>query len=172
VLSRSRYTGPSLRFNIDCELLAQALRMGFSEVEITDPASPVVCRDASRIFGCQPLDSESAVAPSKNVTRIESHTVPEHGSVRAEGPGKAKALMSAPTPAPIATAKNPTSIKPDTTGLLTLIREAEALQEALSDARIRAGRLTIALRRHRKRERLVASTLATLKQLKLQEVAG
>jgi hypothetical protein len=32
--------------------------------------------------------------------------------------------------------------------------------------------LTIALRRHRKRERLVASTLATLKQLKLQEVAG
>jgi hypothetical protein len=172
VLSRSRYTGPSLRFNIDRELLARALRLGFSEVEITDPASPVVCRDASRIYGCQPRNPESAIEPSENVTRIESHTIPEHGSVRVDGPGKVKSLMSAPTPAPIAIAKNPTSIKPDTTGLLALIREAEALQEALSDARIRAGRLTIALRRHRKRERLVASTLATLKQLKLQEVAG
>jgi hypothetical protein len=80
--------------------------------------------------------------------------------------------MSAPAPAPFATSTDPTSSKPDVTGLVALIHEAEALHETLTEARVRAGRLTIALRRHRKRERLVATTLATLKQLKLQEVAG
>ena len=56
--------------------------------------------------------------------------------------------------------------------LAALIQEAEALHEALADARARAGRLIVALRRHRRRERLVAATLASLRQLKLQEVAG
>ena len=172
VLSRSRYTGTSQRLNIDRELLARALRLGFSEVEIADPASPVVCRDANRVYGCQPLNPESAIEPSEDVTRIESHTIPEHGSVRADGPGKAKPVMSAPTPAPIAASTNPTATKSDVTGLVALIREAEALHETLTEVRVRAGRMTIALRRHRKCERLVASTLATLKQLKLQEVAG
>ena len=172
VLSRSRYTGISHRLSIDRELLARALRLGFSELEIADPASPVVCRDANRVYGCQPLNPESAIEPSDDVTRIESHTIPERGSVRADGPGKAKAAMSAPIPAPIATATNLTSTKSDVTGLVALIREAEALHETLNEVRVRAGRLTTALRRHRKRERLVATTLATLKQLKLQEVAG
>ena len=58
------------------------------------------------------------------------------------------------------------------TGLAALIQEAEALHEALADARARAGRLTVALRRYRRRERLVSTTLASLKALKLQDVAG
>ena len=172
MLSRSRYAGTSQRLSIDRELLARALRLGFSEIEITDPASPVVCRDDGRIYGCQPLNPESAIEPSDDVTRIESHTIPDHGPVRAASPGKAKAAMSTPTPTPIATVTNPTNIKSDITGLVALINEAEALHETLTEIRVRAGRLTIALRRHRKRERLVATTLATLKQLKLQEVAG
>jgi hypothetical protein len=46
------------------------------------------------------------------------------------------------------------------------------LHDALSDARTRASRLIVALRKHRRRERLVASTLASLKELRLQDVAG
>ena len=57
-------------------------------------------------------------------------------------------------------------------GLAALIQEAEALHEALADAKVRAGRLTVALRRYRRRERLVSNTLASLKALKLQDVAG
>jgi hypothetical protein len=53
-----------------------------------------------------------------------------------------------------------------------LLQKAEALHAALVDAPARAGRLTVALGRHRKREKLVASTLATLRQLKLAEAAG
>ena len=65
-----------------------------------------------------------------------------------------------------------TGASPGPSGLAALIQEAEALHETLTDARVRTGRLIVALRRHRKRERLVASTLASLKQLKLQEVTG
>lgn len=56
------------------------------------------------------------------------------------------------------------------TGLTALIREAEALHEVLSDAKTRIARLIAALRRQKKRDRLVASTLTALKELRLQEV--
>jgi hypothetical protein len=57
--------------------------------------------------------------------------------------------------------------------LLTgLIVEAEALQTILTDARTRSTKLAVALKRHRKRERLVQATLASLRQLKLQDVTA
>ena len=65
----------------------------------------------------------------------------------------------------------PPSHGPARPGLAALIREAEALHEALGDARARARRLIVALRRQRKQARLMAATLASLQQLRLQEVA-
>ena len=56
-------------------------------------------------------------------------------------------------------------------GLAPLIQEAVALHDALGAARARAARLIGALRRERKRSRLLTSTLAQLRALKLQEVA-
>ena len=76
-----------------------------------------------------------------------------------------------PSTAP-AKSNAPTLDTTETTGLAALIREAGAIHETLTDARARTGRLVIALRRHRKRERLVSTTLASLKALKLQDVAG
>jgi hypothetical protein len=70
----------------------------------------------------------------------------------------------------VATDHAPTD-NPGTAGLAGLIQEAEALHTQLADAKARAARVIVALRRHRKRERLVASTLATLKELRLQDVA-
>jgi hypothetical protein len=61
--------------------------------------------------------------------------------------------------------------EPATTGLAALIREAEALHESLAEIRSRAGRLVVALRKQRRRERLVTATLASLRQLRLQDVA-
>src|SRR5262249_55236132 len=57
------------------------------------------------------------------------------------------------------------------TGFAALIQEAETLHEQMSEAKSRTARLIVALRRQRKRERLVASTLASLKELKLPDVA-
>ena len=61
--------------------------------------------------------------------------------------------------------------RPDPNSLAALIGEAVALHEIVSDAKSRAGRLVVALRRYRRRERLVNNTLASLEALKLQEVA-
>jgi hypothetical protein len=52
-----------------------------------------------------------------------------------------------------------------------LITEAVALHELLGGARTRTAKLIGALRRERKRSRLLSSTLAQLRELRLQEVA-
>ena len=56
-------------------------------------------------------------------------------------------------------------------GLAALIGEAEALHDAPGEARSRAGRLVAALRKQRRSERLVATTLASLRSLRFQDVA-
>ena len=45
VLTRSRYTGTPVRLNTNREFLARALRLGFTEIEIVDADTPLVCRD-------------------------------------------------------------------------------------------------------------------------------
>jgi hypothetical protein len=52
-----------------------------------------------------------------------------------------------------------------------LIRDAESIHTAVCDLKLRSARLTAALRRYRKRSRLMESTLSTLRQLKLQDVS-
>ena len=61
---------------------------------------------------------------------------------------------------------------PPDSGLAALIREAEAIHEALADAKARANRLVGALRRHRKQTRHVEEALRSLRLLKLQDAAG
>ena len=53
--------------------------------------------------------------------------------------------------------------------LATLIRDAEALHAALTEARSSLARLIAGLRRHRKQSRLLSDTLKSLRQLKLTE---
>ena len=180
ILSRSSYGGEPVRFQTNRDFLARAIRLGFREIEIVDAGSPIVCRADDRAYAWQPLDAESALAPTEDVTRIESHL---HQSQ------------------PTRTSGNPTEIEPTherthqdrgthprhprsdparpevnhdvaATGMIALIREAESLHEALGEARARSQKLVIALRRQRKQARLMAATLNTLRQLKLQEVAG
>ena len=57
------------------------------------------------------------------------------------------------------------------TGQAALVQEAVEIQRLLLDARRRTGRLISALRRERKKNRLLQSTLSTLRQIRLQEVS-
>ena len=179
VLSRSRYDGPPVRLCTNRGFLSRALKLGFTEVEIGAAEAPLVCRDPLRTFAWQPLSRDSAIAPSNDVTRIEStlnnHPVPaqEHRPTKARNTlnepriSNGQVTRNGDTPDRLAQVETPT-----VNGLAALIQEAEALHEALADARTRTGRLVVALRRHRKRERLVSSTLATLRELKLPEAVG
>jgi hypothetical protein len=192
VLGRSRYTGTPVRLLTDRRFLTRALHLGFPEIQIVDARSPIVCRDRDRTFCWQPLTHESAIEPTDDVIRIESPpqaltsaipsdvppspvrtTVSDRTqSTRGHAPtnGQAPSNGHAPTSDTTNGHAMPENSVPIT--LAALVQEAESLHEALGDARARAGRLTMALRKYRKRERLMATALESLQQLKLSEVAG
>ena len=176
VLAHSQYTGTPVRLNANREFLARAIRLGFPEVEIVDADSPVVLRDSHRVFCFQPLSKESAIEPTDDVIRIESPSPQPRPTSRpvtshqGESPVPDTTIPAKP-PSP-ENGRPPAGEPPDPGSLAALIQESEALHEALTDARTRAMRLTVALRRYRRRERLVSHTLASLKSLKLQDVAG
>ena len=179
VLTRSRYDGPPVRLNTSRAFLSRALRLGFIEVEIGAAEAPLVCRDRLRTYAWQPLSEDSAIEPSDDVTRIESILCTIPAPVHEHRPTNARTTLNVPQISNGQATRNgdtpdhpiPTET-PAPDGLAALIREAESLHEALADARTRTGRLVVALRRHRKRERLVTSTLATLRELKLPEAVG
>jgi hypothetical protein len=168
ILSRSSYTGPPIRLQTNREHLARAIRLGLAEVEVVDADSPLVGRDDHRVLAWQALSKDSAIAASDDDTRIESDSRPPAESAPAGSPRPRSAMKRLAPPDRPDAAVAP---EPSPTGLATLIREAESLHEALADARSRAGRLVIALRKQKRRERLVAATLASLRQLRLQDVA-
>jgi hypothetical protein len=168
VLNRSGYTGTPVRLQTNRELLARAIRLGFAELEVVAADAPLVCRDDRRVLAWQPLSKDSAIEASDDDTRIESEF---HSALppAAETFSKPRIAMDRPT-----LPDRPASlVAPETTptGLASLIREAETLHEALAGARSRAGRLVVALRNQKRRERLVSATLASLRQLRLQDVA-
>jgi hypothetical protein len=173
VLSRSAYTGPPVRLQTDRELLARAIRLGFAEVEVVDADTPLACRDDRRVLAWQPLSKDSAIGPSDDAIRIESDSRPRPTSTRLPDRSPRSEVgerIPADTPSEPNGHAAEAHQEPAATGLAALIRDAESLHEALADARSRAGRLVVALRKQKRRERLVAATLASLRQLRLQDV--
>ena len=180
VLARSGYTGAAVRLNVNREFLTRAVRLGLSEFEVADAESPVALRGGDRVYCFQPLSKESALGPSDDATRIEppsqnARPAPKPAAIPKGEPPVSEKTTSVKPPSHGGATSNVQAAAvdgPATGGLAALIQEAEALHEALTDARVRAGRLSVALRRYRRRERLVSNTLASLKALKLQDVAG
>lgn len=168
VLGRSGFTGAPVRLVTDRGYLARALRLGFADVRVGGPEEPVACRDGRRAYLWQPLSADAAIAASDDAVRIDSASAgPASRPVelpKEDTPVNAPAHEPLPDATPVAPAGGPG-------GLAALIQEAVALHDALADAKARALRLAGALRRHRKQARLTQSTLAALRQLKLQEVA-
>jgi hypothetical protein len=118
-----------------------------------------------------PLAGATAIPPSDDVIRIEStdhpDPVPRPALTRKPRNAMPERTEKAPTPPPATTSNE----KSNPTGLAALITEAVALHELLGGARSRKATLIDALRRERKRSRLLSSTLAQLRELRLQEVA-
>jgi len=176
ILSRSAFTGKPVRLNTNRHYLARAVRLGFAEVQVVGPEDPVACRDGRRAYLWQPLSRESAIGPSDDAVRIDS--VGAGPAVTPVEQAKDEVTIDVPVPrsrpsaTPTAATRgtaNGIVVGGSSGGLPGLIQEAEALHQALADAKARTHRLIGALRRERKRGRLVQSTLATLRQIRLQE---
>jgi hypothetical protein len=145
-------------------------------VDVGGAEAPLVGRDGPRTYAWQPLSAGAAVGPGGDDTWVEpcpngpppaarptAATASRPGMNGRDGAGHAAEGNDPAGAAGGAAAAGGV-------GLAALIREAEALRGALGDARARAARLAAALRRHSHRERLVSATLASLRQLELQEV--
>jgi hypothetical protein len=179
ILARSTSTGVPVRLHSNREFLARALGFGFTELEILDADTPVVCRDRTRVYGWQPLAKESALEPADGFTRIESalsSTEPARRPVETtntrvpRNERRTQAGHDAGPPVSRSTVPVPDHGRAGS-GLAALIQEAVVLHDALSEARMRTQRLIAALRRQRKQARLMSGALVALRQLRLQEVA-
>jgi hypothetical protein len=176
-LSRSDYTGAAARVATDRRLLDRAVALGFTMVEVSGPAAPLVGRDGPRTYAWQPLAETAVVEPSGDVERITSAAADAR---RANSPANPADGAGATCPRGDRPATGPGPADPSPAagaglggaGLAGLIAEAEALAAGLAGARARAGRLAVALRRHRRRERQLAATLTALRQLRLPEPAA
>jgi hypothetical protein len=123
-----------------------------------------------------PLGKNDAVAPSDNALRIPS--IPGNTDAKPSSTQRRKPIVTAPKTngnangADSTDHANANGVTPQTTTTAgrTLIEEAQELRDALRDAYGRASRLVAVIKRQRQQSKLVATTLASLRQL--QNISG
>jgi hypothetical protein len=186
-LPQSTVIGPAARFRICRPNLLRALELGFTAFQIVDDKSPLVCEDERRTYLWMPIGREGALGPSDDAARI---TPPIEGSEPTPNTseGRQRRMTSKGTANGHASngeanghAANGTSGKAKANGtsnghagktkqstsggLAALIDDAQSIREIVRDCCKRANRLVIALKRHRRQSKLLAGTVAALRQL-------
>lgn len=78
-LSSSICSGQPMRVVTNRSYLLRAVKLGFREIRLFSPMSPVLCADAARRYVWALLDPESSIRPSVDALRISSCT-PTAGS--------------------------------------------------------------------------------------------
>jgi len=153
VLNTSTRTGEELRFNTDCVLLLRAVRLGFHDIHFRTSESPAFCRANGRSYVWALCSNNDVIEANANAVRIESPVSPVHHP-RNRIPSKMTTTTQKPR-------SKPTT--PDDT--ITVLAKAETLRDSLSRTLADVRELINTIKRERKQNRLVQSTLRTLKQL-------
>jgi hypothetical protein len=191
VLRNSQRTGDEVRLNTDRRFLVHAAQLGFREIELREPESPVVCRDERRVYlwsvladgpvleaGPDTVQLESPLAPHPTrparavPSPRRSRPTPERNStpmprnrIAETLAGSAPSNGDSPPPAP------PTNGEHDGSGTFNaILQQAETAKTALHDAFSQMSCLIGLLKRHRRQSKLMQSTLASLKQLQTLDV--
>jgi hypothetical protein len=71
-LSRSQVAGEPVRLSINRKYLAQALDLGFSQLQVVDANSPLICADEERTYFWMSLGADDALGPTDNCVRFDS----------------------------------------------------------------------------------------------------
>lgn len=74
VLSRSQITGAPVRLMMNRRYLDRALDLGFGDIQIVDPDSPIICEDGERTYFWMGLGGEGALPRVRDCIRIDSAT--------------------------------------------------------------------------------------------------
>jgi hypothetical protein len=167
VLSNSRRIGDELRFNTDRKFLTRAAELGFRDIQLRSNEAPAYCQDGRRAYVWALLDESGILHSNGNTTRISSPVTSiskttqtrTTTSMTTVQPTTTRPAAAQPTVRPAATA----ATEPEPTpGLLA---QAEILRDSLSQALSDTRDLIIAIKRNQKQNRLVETTLRSLKQL-------
>jgi hypothetical protein len=172
VLAASAATGMALNVCLNREFLGRAVQLGLSELCVTDPDSPVVFKDDKRKLVVMPLPKKDCIPATGDAIQIRSDS-------RAPRPPQPTDRRK-PMPKPIENGRTnghleqKVQVQPAPEGASTseqegrqgsLIQEAQALKDLLRDAYLRVNALLNAVKRQKRQSRLVASTVAALRQL-------
>ncbi|HQZ67866.1 MAG TPA: hypothetical protein PLY87_22400 [Planctomycetaceae bacterium] len=163
VLSNSRRVGDEVRFSTNREFLNRAAELGFREIYLRNAEAPVYCQDDRRTYIWALLSEEDSVKGSSQTIRISS---PVSSSTHTPKPRTHSVMTtSQPTTARTATAPPAAAANNEPDPTPTLLNQAEALRDSLSSALSDTRDLIASLKRHQKQNRLVETTLRSLKQL-------
>ena len=171
-LANSTMTGTSLRFATDRHYLQRALQLGFSDLSVVRPDTPVVCRDATRTYGWMVLDKSAVVLPDAKMIRLHvpESSIPEPVEVnlpeRESSEPRSIVMPSPSNNGHSSDERSPVSTE-RTGGIEELLSEAESLRQSLSEASARATRLVAALKQHRRQARAVQAAVSSLQQLRI-----
>lgn len=160
-LSSSRLSGEVVMLNTDRRFFERALRLGFCTTSVYGSKSPVLCADERRRYLWALLDADSAVPRSTDAVRIESPTAARpqvSHKTRKHHSDKPSSLPSTTPPV----VRGNQDKKPDE---ISPIEQAVRLRDALRDAAGAAHQLARSLKQRQRQQRIVASTLQTLRQL-------
>jgi hypothetical protein len=163
------------------ETFARALDLGLSEVCIVSADKPFLFRNDQRSLVVMPLDKEAIAGPSDNATRIssangEAASVPAAKDEESVVPEALTLPLTNGTPSVNGTKKAARAVNKAVTRkapsgtLAALVTEGEALKDVLRQAYTRTHQLLSAIKKYRRQNKVVQSTLASLRQLK--SIAG
>ena len=171
-LTNTPVFGEPIRVNTNRQYLARAMQLGFREIRFFSPKTPVLCRDDRRSYVWALLDPASAVAPDQNAIRIESSESGADVQVPQTKTHRRRLPMSESKPNENGRAKSARRRRTSANGkagrddVTALIEQAEAVKVSLRESLTKTSALISSLKQHRRQNRLVQSTLASLRQLK------
>jgi hypothetical protein len=191
VLSGSIYSVPPRRVNTSRLFVARALRLGFRQFLFFGDSPPLLAVDGPRQYLWMPLAAADAAAPSADAIRILSSEVSHsgNGSRRSGGLAKRRGPINR-MKNHHATSTNANrhtngqerdhghaADQSSSNGMATetndhaaasnatVLEQAHALRGVLRDALTKTNELVLSIKRHKRKSRLVESTLASLRQL-------
>ena len=165
VLSNSRRVGDELQFNTDRKFLTRAAKLGFRDICLRSDKAPAYCQDDRRTYIWALLGEEGAITSSAQTTRISSPLT----SISKTTQTRTKTPMTTAQPVTTRTATRPAAATAtaatDPEPTPGLLAQAETLRDSLSRALSDTRDLITSIKRNQKQNRLVETTLRSLKQL-------
>jgi len=168
VLSNSRRIGDEIQFNTNRNFLNRAAELGFREIYLRNTEAPAYCQDDRRTYIWALLGAEGAVKADSQATRISS---PVSSNPQNHKPRTTTVMATSQPTTTQPTTPRPLEARPATTTnsesdpTPTLLNQAEALRDSLSNALSDTRELIGSIKRNQKQNRLVETTLRSLKQL-------